>query len=105
MLVRHLLAFPLLVVLGCAAPAVSAPPAHTAPPQTAPEVKRAAVKAPGEATIGDRTTCPTSGEEFTVTAKSPKLEYRGRTYYFCCSGCDAEFAQDPEKYLKNGPDA
>jgi len=29
------------------------------------------LKAPGEAQIGDRSTCPVSGEEFVVTAESP----------------------------------
>src|SRR5436190_17367589 len=26
-------------------------------------------------------------------------DYKGRTYYFCCAGCHAKFAADPEKYL------
>lgn len=58
------------------------------------------LKAAGEAKVGDRTTCPTSGEEFVVTADSPKVEHEGKTYYFCCSGCDKKFAKDPEKFLK-----
>jgi YHS domain-containing protein len=35
-----------------------------------------------------------------VTASSPKVEHNGKTYYFCCGGCDQKFAKDPEKYLK-----
>lgn len=72
-------------------------------PQTAtPEVPKAAasdVKAPGEAKVGDKTTCPVSKEEFTVTASSPKVEHEGKTYYFCCSGCDAKFKADPKKFV------
>ena len=40
-----------------------------------------------------------------MTSASPKVEYQGKTYYFCCGGCDSEFARDPEKYLKKRPDA
>jgi Cu+-exporting ATPase len=40
-----------------------------------------------------------SGDEFEVTAKSPKVEHEGKTYYFCCGGCDKKFQADPAKYL------
>lgn len=60
------------------------------------------LKAPGEARVGDRTRCPVSGEEFVVTASSPSAEYDGKTYYFCCPGCDAKFKADPKKFL-NAP--
>ncbi|NUQ74082.1 MAG: YHS domain-containing protein [Polyangiaceae bacterium] len=40
-----------------------------------------------------------SKEEFVVNADSPKVEYEGKTYYFCCSGCDKAFQKDPKKYL------
>jgi len=29
-----------------------------------------------------------------------KLTYKGKDYYFCCSGCRDEFKADPEKYIK-----
>ncbi len=58
-----------------------------------------AIKAPGTATIGDKSVCPVSGEEFTITASSPKAEHEGKTYYFCCPGCDGKFAKSPAKYL------
>jgi len=29
-----------------------------------------------------------------------KMEYKGKTYCFCCPSCKAEFAKNPEKYLK-----
>lgn len=57
------------------------------------------VKAPGEANVGDTTTCPVSGEEFVVEATSPKVEHEGKTYFFCCSGCQKKFESDPAKYV------
>lgn len=59
----------------------------------------ATVVAPGQATIGDTTTCPVTGETFVVTAESPHVEHDGLTYYFCCPGCDARFQADPHQYL------
>lgn len=75
-----------------AAPASSAPASSTAP--------ASGVVPPGQAKVGDKTTCPVSGEEFTVTESSPKVEYEGKTYYFCCPGCDKKFQSNPQKYLK-----
>ncbi|MBK7398265.1 MAG: YHS domain-containing protein [Myxococcales bacterium] len=54
---------------------------------------------PGEAKVGDRSYCLVSKEEFVVNADSPKAEYEGKTYYFCCSGCDKAFSKDPKKFL------
>jgi YHS domain-containing protein len=62
----------------------------------------AALKAPGEASIGDKTVCLVSKEEFTVSASSPRVEYKGKSYFFCCAGCDTEFKKNPEKYLSGG---
>jgi YHS domain-containing protein len=69
------------------------------PPPT-PIPASAVFKAPGEATIGDKSNCLVSNEEFLVTDSSPKAEHEGKTYYFCCPGCDAKFKADPAKYLK-----
>lgn len=59
-----------------------------------------ALRAPGEARIGDRTTCPVSGEQFIVSATSPKAEHEGKTYYFCCVDCAKRFEAEPGKFLK-----
>ncbi|MEO0115066.1 MAG: efflux RND transporter periplasmic adaptor subunit [candidate division WOR-3 bacterium] len=53
--------------------------------------------------IGKETICPVRKKKFTITATSPKVEYQGKRYYFCCPGCDREFMKDPEKYLKTMP--
>jgi YHS domain-containing protein len=66
-----------------------APPAATA----------SALKKPGEAVPGDTTTCPVSGETFTVAVDSPKVEFEGKTYYFCCEDCVGDFQKDPAKYV------
>ena len=61
------------------------------------------IKGPGEATIGDRSSCPVSGETFTITASSPKVEHDGKTYYFCCSGCAEKFKENPGKWAAPKP--
>lgn len=107
-----LLTFVLLGVAACGGapsePAIPPAPAMPAPSETFPEPAAAPpaatasapeVKVNGTATVGDRTTCPVSGEVFTITASSPKAEYEGKTYYFCCPGCDAKFKAEPKKYL------
>ncbi len=60
-----------------------------------------AVKSPGEAKLGDRTTCAVHpGPAFAVTASTAKVEYGGRTYYFCCSHCAERFRERPGDYVK-----
>lgn len=77
--------------LGCAS--TKSASHHEAANSNAPVLK------PGEAKLGDRTTCPVSGETFTIDADSPKVELAGKTYYFCCNDCVADFNKDPQKYL------
>ncbi|MCJ7555124.1 MAG: YHS domain-containing protein [Ignavibacteriaceae bacterium] len=43
--------------------------------------------------------CPVMGNE--VDPEVPTLEFEGKAYGFCCSGCDDKFRNDPEKYSKN----
>ena len=45
--------------------------------------------------------CPVSGEVISKDAKKITTEYRGKTYYFCCEKCKAEFEKNPEKYTKS----
>jgi YHS domain-containing protein len=44
--------------------------------------------------------CPVSGKVITDTKKAPKYTYRGKTYYFNCQNCLAEFKKNPQKYLQ-----
>jgi len=43
--------------------------------------------------------CPVKGNP--VEDDTPTVEYNGKTYGFCCPGCDEKFAKNPEKYSKN----
>ena len=61
-------------------------------------VKQESVKK--EITIGNTFICPVSGEQKKITSKTPKYEYNGKTYYFCCNHCVEEFKKDPAKYVK-----
>ncbi len=38
--------------------------------------------------------------EMTVDESNPAAtsEYKGKTYYFCASGCKQAFDEDPERY-------
>lgn len=44
--------------------------------------------------------CPVSGKAITDTKKAPKYTYRGKTYYFNCQNCLADFKKNPEKYVR-----
>lgn len=53
--------------------------------------------APAAATATD----PVCGMEV-KTADAPKVEYKGKTYYFCSAGDKAQFEKEPAKYVKPG---
>jgi P-type Cu+ transporter len=42
---------------------------------------------------------PVCGMTVVPEKAAAKVEYAGRTYYFCAPGCAKRFQQDPEKYL------
>jgi xanthine dehydrogenase accessory factor len=44
---------------------------------------------------------PVCGMEVTADESSRPFEYEGETYYFCCPGCRASFAADPDAYLRS----
>jgi YHS domain-containing protein len=52
---------------------------------------------PGE--IGKRAWCPIMDYNFDVKAGTSVIDYKGKSFYFCCEGCPAEFKKDPDKYL------
>ncbi len=63
--------------------------------------KALALKAPGEAQVGERTNCAVHpGPPFTVTESTPKAEFGGKTYFFCCSHCAEQFKARPADYVK-----
>jgi YHS domain-containing protein len=42
--------------------------------------------------------CPIMGSP--IKADSPRLEYAGTSFAFCCAGCDGTFTKDPKAPLK-----
>ena len=50
--------------------------------------------------VGTKARCPVSGNELTVAEGTPRSEYKGKHYVFCCPGCKPGFDADPGKYLK-----
>lgn len=50
--------------------------------------------------VGTKATCPVMVDEFTVKKDTPRSEYKGRHYVFCCPACKPKFDANPEKYAK-----
>ena len=90
----------LALIVGVFASGCGGPPAESPASPPKPAETKTDVKAPGDAKVGDKSTCPVSHDEFTVQASSEKSDYEGKTYYFCCGGCKAKFDADPSKYVK-----
>jgi Cu+-exporting ATPase len=49
----------------------------------------------------EQVTCPVSGETIAKSDAFASMEYKGKTYYFCCAGCQDKFKADPAKYVKD----
>jgi Cu+-exporting ATPase len=41
---------------------------------------------------------PVCGMEIKESEAAAKLEYKGKTYYFCSEGCKKSFEKKPDKY-------
>jgi YHS domain-containing protein len=50
-----------------------------------------------EVTMAIDPVCKMEVDEATAPAKS---EHKGKTYYFCATGCKVEFDRSPEKFVK-----
>lgn len=46
---------------------------------------------------------PVCGMDVDPQQAAGKSEYKGKTYYFCSSGCKREFDQNPEKFISGQP--
>ncbi|OGC01044.1 YHS domain-containing protein [candidate division KSB1 bacterium RBG_16_48_16] len=44
---------------------------------------------------------PVCGMMVDVKTAPAKVEYKGRTFYFCSTGCKSFFQENPEKYAKD----
>ena len=51
--------------------------------------------------IPNQENCPVMGGPIN---KEAFVDYNGKRVYFCCSGCDEKFLEDPETYLKKMKD-
>ena len=91
----------LLLTLGLGSPA-QACPACGCEDAPAPAPKQAAAPSAFDSApaVGTAATCPVMGSKFKVTADSPRSEYKGKHYAFCCTACKPKFDQSPEKYAK-----
>jgi YHS domain-containing protein len=45
---------------------------------------------------------PVCGMEVDVASATFHHRHEGRDYYFCCAGCQSNFASDPDRYLSQG---
>lgn len=51
-----------------------------------------------DAEVGIDTSCAVRKVPVKVTKTTPALDYKGKTYYFCCSPCIDKFTAEPDKY-------
>ncbi len=49
--------------------------------------------------IGKEAVCLVMKHKIKVSANTPVIDYHGKSFYFCCQGCPAEFKKNPEKYM------
>jgi YHS domain-containing protein len=54
---------------------------------------------PAPEEIGKEAWCPVMKHKFKVTSNTPVINYRGKSFYFCCPGCPGEFKKNPDKYM------
>ena len=57
------------------------------------------IRQPRPDEIGMKAWCPVMDFNFDVKASTAVIDYKGKSFYFCCEGCPAEFKKDPDKYL------
>jgi Cu(I)/Ag(I) efflux system membrane fusion protein len=54
-----------------------------------------------ESLIGTKAFCVVAGDSFVINGHTPVVKYKDEMYYMCCPGCDEQFIQNPEKYIKS----
>jgi YHS domain-containing protein len=58
------------------------------------------VRKPKPEEIGQMAVCAVKGTKFEVASNTPVIDYKGKTYYFCCDHCLHEFQENPDKFAK-----
>jgi YHS domain-containing protein len=54
--------------------------------------------------IGMKAWYPIMDYNFEVKAGTSVIDYKGKSFYFCCPGCPIELKKNPEKYTAPGKD-
>jgi len=44
---------------------------------------------------------PVCEMKFVIEKAAAKLDYAGKTYYFCSEGCRRQFEEDPQAYTRS----
>jgi len=58
------------------------------------------LRQPTKDEIGKSVSCPVSSSKFQVASDTPVIDYKGKSYYFCCLSCIDDFKKNPDKYAK-----
>ncbi len=53
--------------------------------------------------VGKDVVCPVMNKKFTVSKKTKVVEYKDKTYYLCCAGCEKAILKNPGKYISVCP--
>lgn len=60
------------------------------------------VRQPNQAEIGKMVNCPVMNSRFEVRKDTEVIDYKGKSYYFCCPHCVGDFKKNPDKYASSG---
>jgi YHS domain-containing protein len=60
------------------------------------------VRQPSRGETGIMAKCAVMGSMFEVKKDTPVIDYKGRSYYFCCRPCLDDFRKNPDKYAADG---
>ena len=60
------------------------------------------VRQPNQAEMGMMVNCTTLNSRFEVEKDTQIIDYKGKSYYFCCQECLINFMKNPDKYAANG---
>lgn len=60
------------------------------------------VRQPNTAEVGKNVQCPVMNIKFEVGKNTPVIDYKGKSYFFCCDHCVGDFKKSPDKYASAG---
>jgi YHS domain-containing protein len=64
------------------------------------QTQKLKVRKPMPEEIGQSKICAVAGTKFEVASNTPVIDYKGKTYYFCCDHCLKEFQENSDKFVK-----